>query len=270
MENNLEDKEKKIVVLPLDENSKEISQILANDTARKILETLAEKPLSATEIADSLELALTTVHYDIKKLQDAGLIRVVDTRASEKLKEVKIYGPEEKFIVIVPKSVKRSDALETLKKILPLIFVAAVFAFGVEYAGMEYLYPADEGPGSMEKGLGEGGVKGTLDGAGGNETVIYREDKYKQESAGEPVNATGGEAEGSDETVRDRELAPGYAEEDKKEIEEKGGETSGTEPPGSVRPEEIRYNPHLGIWFFLGSLLMIVIFAGIRSYGRKH
>ncbi|ODS40938.1 MAG: hypothetical protein A7315_15410 [Candidatus Altiarchaeales archaeon WOR_SM1_79] len=79
--------DKKLIVLPLDENSKEISQILANDTARKILETLAEKPLSATEIADSLDLALTTVQYDIKKLQDAGLIRVVDTRASEKLKE---------------------------------------------------------------------------------------------------------------------------------------------------------------------------------------
>ena len=48
----------------------------------------------------------------------------MDTRASEKLKEVKIYGPEEKFIVIVPKRVKRSDALEMLKKILPIIIIA--------------------------------------------------------------------------------------------------------------------------------------------------
>jgi len=149
--------DKKLIVLPLDENSKEISQILANDTARKILETLAEKPLSATEIADSLDLALTTVQYDIKKLQDAGLIRVVDTRASEKLKEVKVYGPEEKFIVIAPKSVKRSDALAMLKKILPLIFVAAVCVFGAYH----FMQLPGGSPGEQEgwDGIGDADIK---------------------------------------------------------------------------------------------------------------
>jgi len=46
----IEDKGKKIIVMPLDDNSKEISQVLANDTARKILSLLSDKPMTLTEI----------------------------------------------------------------------------------------------------------------------------------------------------------------------------------------------------------------------------
>ncbi len=42
----IEDKGKKIIVMPLGDNSKEISQVLANDTARKILSMLSEKPIN--------------------------------------------------------------------------------------------------------------------------------------------------------------------------------------------------------------------------------
>ncbi len=50
----IEDKGKKIIVMPLDDNSKEISQVLANDTARKILSLLSERSMTLTEICAEL------------------------------------------------------------------------------------------------------------------------------------------------------------------------------------------------------------------------
>ncbi len=50
----MEDKGKKIIVMPLDDNSKEISLALANDTARKILSLLSDKPMTLTEICAEL------------------------------------------------------------------------------------------------------------------------------------------------------------------------------------------------------------------------
>ncbi len=50
----IENKGKKIIVMPLDDNSKEISQVLANDTARKILSLLSERSMTLTEICAEL------------------------------------------------------------------------------------------------------------------------------------------------------------------------------------------------------------------------
>ncbi len=119
-------KDKKLLILPLDEDSKDMAQILANDTALKILEVLSENPLSASDIAKKLDLGLTTVHYNIKKLNEVGLIEVVKTRWSKKEREIKIYGPVEKFIVIVPKKIKRKEVIESLRRILPIILIGGL------------------------------------------------------------------------------------------------------------------------------------------------
>jgi len=70
--------------MPLDDNSKEISMALANDTARKILSLLSEKPMTLTEICAELEIALSTGEYGLNKLRDAGLIKIKGTKKSEK------------------------------------------------------------------------------------------------------------------------------------------------------------------------------------------
>ncbi len=121
-----ENKGKKIIVMPLDDNSKEISQVLANDTARKILSLLSERSMTLTEICAELEIALSTGEYGLNKLRDAGLIKIIGTRKSEKNVEMKIYAPEEKFIVIAPKSMRKEDTISALKSLLPLLAISIV------------------------------------------------------------------------------------------------------------------------------------------------
>ncbi|GEM_PF-140624 len=128
----IEDKGKKIIVMPLDDNSKEISLALANDTARKILSLLSDKPMTLTEICAELEIALSTGEYSLKKLQDTGLIKIIGTKQSEKNVEMKIYAPEEKFIVIAPKSMRKEDTISALKSLLPLLAIGIiVLGFGI-------------------------------------------------------------------------------------------------------------------------------------------
>ena len=51
-----------------------IAEVMANNTCKKILEALAEKEMSVTEISQSLNMPLNTIDYNIKKLLSAGLI----------------------------------------------------------------------------------------------------------------------------------------------------------------------------------------------------
>ena len=132
MEENTEDE--KLLILPLnDKNSKKISQIISNDTARNILEAIASEPLSASRIAEKLRIPLSTVQYNLEKLNDAGLVKVERTKYSEKMKHMKIYAPQRKFIVIVPKKRGRRDVIATLKRYLTVIAFAVVGSGIIEF-----------------------------------------------------------------------------------------------------------------------------------------
>ena len=143
MEENMEDE--KLLILPLnDKNSRKITQIISNDTARNILEAVASEPLSTSEIAEKLGIPLSTVQYNLDKLNDAGLVKVERTRYSEKMKRVKIYAPQRKFVVIVPEKTNRKDVIATLKRYLAVIFFAVVGSGMIEFLTMKMKGPIGE------------------------------------------------------------------------------------------------------------------------------
>lgn len=69
----------------------DIVQTLASDTARAVYKNLHEDPKPPAGIAEELELTVQSVHYHIRNLEDAGLIRSVDTQYSEKGIEMTVY-----------------------------------------------------------------------------------------------------------------------------------------------------------------------------------
>lgn len=123
----------KVLILPLSEDSKKITQILSNDKAMKVLEILTDKPMSATDVAEKLGMPLTTVKYNIDALVEVDLIKVKQTKWSKKGREIKIYEPVQKFIVVAPGSMKdKSSVLSMLKKYLALVAGAVFGATGLE------------------------------------------------------------------------------------------------------------------------------------------
>ncbi len=118
--------DKSFVLMSLKEDKiKKMSQVLNNDTCRRILDFLSNKErATATEISKELNIAMSTVHYNLKQLKDNDLVTSDEYHYSEKGKEVIHYGLANKYIVIAPKEDK--SVLDRLKGFLPITIISAV------------------------------------------------------------------------------------------------------------------------------------------------
>jgi len=129
------EQDNRILVLPVNGESRKITQILSNGTSLKILELLGEKSMSATNIADKLNLPLTTVKYNLDSLVESDLIKVKQIKWSQKGRQVKIYESVEKLIVLVPSksSIDTISIINILQKYIGVIGAAIFAAAGIEY-----------------------------------------------------------------------------------------------------------------------------------------
>ena len=114
--------EKQVVIDLNDPRSTKIAEALANPTAKKILNLLAESELSATDIANKLKIPLNTATYNLDNLTKSGLIEPTNKFLwSVKGKKINSYRLSNKKIVISPKSF-------SMKGIIPAILGTALVA----------------------------------------------------------------------------------------------------------------------------------------------
>lgn len=119
-------KEKFLLVSLKESKAKKLAQVLSNETCRKILDYLAEKEATETELGKKLNIPISTVHYNLQCLMDGGLVLVEEFHYSEKGKEVNHYKLANKYIIIAPRSVY--GIKEKLKSILPVALLTAATA----------------------------------------------------------------------------------------------------------------------------------------------
>lgn len=132
-ENEKDPGDEKLLILPLGDESKKITQVISNDTARQIIELLADAPLSASDIAGRLQAPLTTITYNLENLESVGLVKVEKIKYSEKGREVKIYAPVRKLIVVVPEKTDRKSVADVLRKYMGVILAAVLASSFVEF-----------------------------------------------------------------------------------------------------------------------------------------
>ncbi|MBU4340061.1 MAG: helix-turn-helix domain-containing protein [Euryarchaeota archaeon] len=132
-ENEAPPGDEKLLILPLGEESKKITQVISNDMARKILDLLADAPLSASDIAERLATPLTTIVYNLENLESVGLIKVERIKYSEKGREVRIYAPVRKLIVIVPEKIDRKSITDILRKYVGVVLAAVLASSIIEF-----------------------------------------------------------------------------------------------------------------------------------------
>ncbi|MGB8216752.1 MAG: helix-turn-helix domain-containing protein [Candidatus Methanoperedens sp.] len=133
MPDNEKNGDEKLLILPLGEESKKITQVISNDTARQIIELLADAPLSASDIAERLQAPLTTITYNLENLESVGLVKVERIKYSEKGREVKIYAPVRKLIVVVPEKTDRKSVADLLRKYIGVILAAVLASSLIEF-----------------------------------------------------------------------------------------------------------------------------------------
>ena len=129
------DQDNRVLVLPVNGDSRKITQILSNETSLKILDLLGKKSMSATNIAEELKLPLTTVKYNLDSLVESDLIKVKQIKWSQKGRQVKIYESVEKLIVLVPprNSIDKLSIISLLQKYIGVIGAAVFASAGIEY-----------------------------------------------------------------------------------------------------------------------------------------
>jgi DNA-binding transcriptional ArsR family regulator len=132
-DNEIESRDEKLLILPLGEESKKITQVISNDTARRIIELLADSSLSASDISQRLNAPLTTITYNLENLESVGLVKVEKIKYSEKGREVKIYAPVRKLIVLVPEKTDRKSVADMIRRYLGVILAASLASGLIEF-----------------------------------------------------------------------------------------------------------------------------------------
>ena len=89
-----------VVIQPGDERAQRIARAMASQTANAIIQAFGSGPLTSSEVARSMAIPITTATYHIDNLLNAGLIAVMETRWSEKGREVKVYGLANQVVII--------------------------------------------------------------------------------------------------------------------------------------------------------------------------
>ena len=122
---------KNFLLLSLEDTKiKKVSNVISNDSCRKILDYLSNKEATETEIAQNLGIPISTVHYNLQQLMETGLISTDEFHYSKKGKEVKHYKLANKYIIIAPKSI--FGIKERLKGILPVALIVGGAAVVVQ------------------------------------------------------------------------------------------------------------------------------------------
>ncbi len=84
-----------------DEAADDTLAALSSTTAREILQTLHEEPAPASDLADRVDTSLQNTQYHLENLSEADLVEVIDTVYSEKGREMDIYAPTDRPLVVV-------------------------------------------------------------------------------------------------------------------------------------------------------------------------
>lgn len=127
-------KESFVLVSLNEDKARKLGKVITNESCRKILDYLTSKEATETEIAKKLGIPISTVHYNLKHLSDAGLVIVDEFHYSAKGKEVNHYKLANKYIIIVPKST--FGIKERLKSVLPVALLVGASALAIQFVRM--------------------------------------------------------------------------------------------------------------------------------------
>ncbi|WP_148413693.1 winged helix-turn-helix domain-containing protein [Haloferax sp. KTX1] len=153
------DRDPRVIGLDSDE-ADDLLGAISSSTARSVLASLHESPATPSDLATEVDTSLQNVQYHLGNLSEAGLIEVADTRYSEKGREMKVYTPADRALVVVA---GREDETKGLKGALTRL-IGGVGVLGIGAAVVNRLARA----GSILP-FGLGSSAGGADGAGGSE-----------------------------------------------------------------------------------------------------
>ncbi|MFH1064764.1 MAG: helix-turn-helix domain-containing protein [Candidatus Woesearchaeota archaeon] len=120
---------KSFLLVSLNENkTKKLAEVISNNTCRKMLDYLADKKdATESDMAKDLKIPISTVHYNMKALLTAKLVKSDEYHYSSKGKEVSHYRLANQYVIIAPEGEKNAIR-EKLKSIIPTALIMGAAA----------------------------------------------------------------------------------------------------------------------------------------------
>jgi Predicted transcriptional regulator len=117
-----------VVIQPGDERAQKIARAMASQTANAVIQAFGSGPLTSSQVARQMKIPITTASYHIENLLDVGLLEVMETRWSEKGREVKVYGLTNQVLIIASPV---SDLRSVLQKYATLFGIVVLASLGL-------------------------------------------------------------------------------------------------------------------------------------------
>jgi len=135
-------------VIAIDDNmADELFSVLSSETSRNILSRLYEQPRTASEITKIVDTSLQNVNYHLNKLEESGLTEVSETRYSDQGKEMNVYTPTNRALVLFASDdFNRSSLVALLKRHLLSLSVLVAVSIVLDIIIRRVLLPASPSP----------------------------------------------------------------------------------------------------------------------------
>lgn len=105
----------------------EVFDALSAGTARQILAELHDDPAPPSELAERVDTSIQNVRYHLEKLEDCRAVEVVDTGYSRKGREMDIYAPADRPLVVFAGEREHRSTLRTvLTRLLGAVGLLAI------------------------------------------------------------------------------------------------------------------------------------------------
>ncbi|MFC4543020.1 helix-turn-helix domain-containing protein [Halosolutus amylolyticus] len=183
---------------------------LSSTTAREIYARLDDEPGTPSDVADAIDSSIQNVRYHLEKLEDAGLVEVVDTWYSSRGNEMSVYATTDGPLIVTSDESTASQLKTAISRLIGGIGALAGGSLLVQYALTRQFGGVDAAP-----------ADGGAEPAGGDE-----ED-------GEPMSATEDDGDTVDESADSGDGSDGEDGGDDFSAEEvedhSGGETEDAE-----------------------------------------
>ena len=115
-----------------DEDADAVFGALSSSTARQIYALLDEQPATPSDVADGIDSSIQNVRYHLEKLEDAGLVEVVDTWYSSRGNEMSVYATANGPLIVTSDDTHASQLKEAVSRFLGAIALIGAAAMVVQ------------------------------------------------------------------------------------------------------------------------------------------
>lgn len=102
----------------IDERLRFLGKLLNSDNSKEIMSLLVERELSSNEIAQQLHLSLPLVIHHLKKMNQAGMVRVARISRNSKNHPVKHYRAKSAIVILPEKTAQKARQSKTFLKVV--------------------------------------------------------------------------------------------------------------------------------------------------------